>query len=492
MKILKNKFATIALIAVTIFAAQVGTLTSAFAADAPTDLSITVEKMGNWNVFAYRVCNNGPTDVIAFTVENTFTNFSVTQYQNVIFAETTANSSNIDLNTGDWTGQMTSGQCVEVFVLGNVTGSIGQNLDMTSTITSATLSDSTENVDTNIGDETATTPASSIIEQADLAMETRLLTEGTITSGMTVRYELQVKNIGVGDYTTIDAFNFGQPQIYVLMPAGASFVNLIDSNTGDILDIDSCFPVGNIEDQLPGSGYTGVIQGCQLAINSGDILPSGSSYKFELQVLTTAGFVSGDTEVFGISIGNDENTILYFARLSLGEDFLATPINNIFRLTFDDTSLVPTINPCAGQGAVVSTSSACFTISFNKSIFGDSFTIDDLVLTGTGTIDSLTRVGANEWTVVISGLQLGSQVTLTLSEAAIQDLSAIYNGTQVLGINTIRYGETTSTTPKANSASGTLANTGNDSDWGTPFGLLFAGLILLGLSKKKNKLSHTA
>jgi hypothetical protein len=168
---------------VTIFAAQVGTLTSAFAADAPTDLSITVEKMGNWNVFAYRVCNNGPTDVIAFTVENTFTNFSVTQYQNVIFAETTANSSNIDLNTG-WTGQMTSGQCVEVFALGNVTGSIGQNLDMTSTI-AAQLSDSTENVDTNIGDETATTPLRRLLNK-QTAMETRLLTEGTITSGMTV------------------------------------------------------------------------------------------------------------------------------------------------------------------------------------------------------------------------------------------------------------------------------------------------------------------
>jgi hypothetical protein len=470
-----------------IFTIQVSSLMAAHAADTPSDLQIVAKKYADWNVFSWRVCNNGPSTVTAFEVTNTYEGFAPTSFKNLIFSDTSATSSTIDSVDGSWTGTMASGQCVEAFVLGDVTGNNGDSFSMTSTITSATLSDASANVDPTPGNDSDTSDAATIGDEADLVMATRLLTTGAITSGQNVSYEITVTNEGAGDYVFDPSSTFGNPQIYFLMPEGATFVDLIDTDTGDVLDVDFCFPVGDIQTQLPGTVYSGLIQGCQLVHNSGTTLPSGGTYTFEIEVLTTSGFVSGDTEAVGVIIGNEEDTVDYFEVLSGGGEFLSTPIDNIFRLTFDDTDLIPTINPCSGQGEVVEVDEACFTISFNKDIYGPSFTEDDLVLTGTGTISDFTQLEDNLWEIRVTGMTFGSTLTVSLAEGGILDLSAVANGTQVLGVNTVRYGAETTDTPTdtttdtegdtaGTTATGTLPSTGSNTD----VTFVAAALLILG------------
>ena len=64
-----------------------------------------------------------------------------------------------------------------------------------------------------------------------------------------------------------------------------------------------------------------------------------------------------------------------------------------------------------------------------------------------------------------------STFKIEIIEGRIKDLSAVLNGTQVLGINTVRF------------ESDTLPATGKHVDWITPILLLLAGFTLLKCMK---------
>lgn len=506
MNFAKRKSFMLCLIVMCVFSMQLISMTGAHAltaspqADDPTDLAIYVDSQGLYHSLFYQICNNGTTTVTGFTVNNVFDGFTPTEYIRSIFTNPgSTGPGTINSSTGEWTGgQMLAGECLGVVIVGTRTAGAGQTVSFSSTITQATLEDDSINVDTNPSNDTSSLTSPTLAEDPDITLGTRLLTSGTITPGEHINYELSISSIGLGDYY-IDPGHFGgdEPSVYFLMPTGASYVNLTDTNQSDILDItdpdNACQDLGDINNFGPSFDiYDGNVIACHFNVNSGDYLPTGNSYTFNLELIATSEFESGTTQVRGVVVGGDPDTTLFFAAETKGEDFFGLDSNNIVHLTFDNSELIPTVNPCAGQGTTISVNDACFTISFNKDIYGPSFTADDLVLTGGGTISSFAETSTGVWTVHVTGMTPGGTLTVSLAEGGIQDLSAVSNGVQVLGINTVRYQTTTDSTGTTSgsssgstSANGTLAQTGKHVDWFTPVILLIIGLGLLQISRRK-------
>ncbi len=117
--------------------------------------------------------------------------------------------------------------------------------------------------------------------------------------------------------------------------------------------------------------------------------------------------------------------------------------------------------------------------------------MDDIVVTGSGTASSLTKVGDNLWELRIVNIGLGQTANISLNTGGIIDLSAVQSAARVLGITAIRYEiavaqDTTSDTLR--SASGTLAETGtSSSNMLTALTLMFTGFALLLTSKYRKK-----
>ncbi len=86
-------------------------------------------------------------------------------------------------------------------------------------------------------------------------------------------------------------------------------------------------------------------------------------------------------------------------------------------------------------------------------------------------------------------MTLGGTLTVSIAAGGIQDLSAVSNGVQVLGINTVRYATTDGAAAGTTSAKGTLAETGKNIDLYTPLFLLIFGLMLLINSRRKKVIS---
>lgn len=493
MKSIAKKLTIFALLALGIFVVQVSTIATSFAADAPTDLNVYVMSFEHDHALQYRICNEGPTPVSDISVTNDFTNFAPTEYLYFFFSSQATNPGTVDSN-GNWSNGLLEGtnapggnQCLYILVNGTATGGLGSSIGLTTTVTSATLEDSSANIDTNTANDSYSYISNPLTPEADMALDTRLLTTGEITAGQDINYELTISNHGPGDYVK-DALNSDDNvTVFFLMPAGATFNSMDDTDTNDNLDIMGCFAFGSIHQFGPQMAqYDGDVEGCAFGIHSGNTIPSGASYSFQANVHTTTDFVSGETHIGAMLDGGDAGTVEYINAVLHLQNFFELDSNNINNLTFDATDLIPTVNPCAGQGTTVSVNDACFTISFNKDIYGPSFTADDLVLTGGGTISSFAETSHGVWTVHVTGMTPGGTLTVSLAEGGIQDLSAVSNGVQVLGINTVKYETPSSGTPSGStSANGTLAETGKNVDWITPVLLLLLGLVLLKWSRKK-------
>ena len=92
-------------------------------------------------------------------------------------------------------------------------------------------------------------------------------------------------------------------------------------------------------------------------------------------------------------------------------------------------------------------------------------------------------------------MTLGGTTTLTIDPSTVEDLSAVQNGTQVLGINTIRFAAVTASTDGSgntgtvNSAGiTTLPKTGKNIDLLTPLMLLIFGLGISKFMARKKEL----
>jgi len=492
----------IALIALTTLA------TSAFATDPPPitpqgtsgDLSIGVASVAGDRAFAALVCNNGTDDVIEISFDINSTNYDIGTGVALPpgFAGSNAPSSgNFDTNTQVWTGTLMGSdsalaatpdplptpQCVAIGFVGDVTGPVGQTITFTAEILSSTLGDSTPNVDPNDTNDVASMTTPPIALDPNLVLETRLLTSGEITNGTPVSYELTIKNTGAGQFVN----DGGNPMgVYFILPEGTTFVDVTDEDLTDNLTVSTCGSQGNVgsgPQRLPAfAGYDAELAGCQVIPTSG-FVPAGASYKLKFNMIANGPFSTGDTEVIAILVANDKDSILLqLAMFTPSTDPFNIDNDNFVYLGFDGSELRATVARCAGIGDVVTSNTACFTMSFNKTIFADSLDPTDLVVTN-GEIDSLTRVGNNLWEIRLKNLTPNQVVSITVSPTNdILDYSAVIAATQVLGINTVRY--EVAADAAATRAQGSLPDTGFDLQVLVSALLLIgSGLVMLRFSK---------
>ncbi len=478
-------------------ALQFNSVNVTYAAPGSADLRVDAGAAYFGAVLIAGVCNDGDETVEEFQLNiDSTTNYNVTSMvvNPVIEAggSTAVDPGVIDPDTGIWTGLVQMGQCVVIILEGEVTGELGQDIEATFSVASSTLEGGTENVDPNSANDSAIMTPYEIVPLPDFAVQTRLLTQGEITSGTEVSYEVIYHNVGEGtvpvDHEMINTISF-------VVPETASFVGVTDSDPDDniVVDTDFCFPVG--DPSVLGAGLAaieGTLVVCMLQ-RLGEIGP-GTSFPFEFQMMATDDFVSGEVNVYIVGAGQDADTLrLQIASYNGVDPFdEATGTNNAAVLTYDNDDLIPFINRCPGQSVTTTTGNGCFRVSFNKLIWEPSFEQEDLVLTGGGTITGFTQLDDFTWEVLVSNIAPGSVVTLTLVEGGVLDYSAVVNGTQVLGENVIRFdvdanssgGNNNSDGAAAGSAvAGTLPATGADLVWKSALTLMLLGAGLIRVSR---------
>lgn len=476
-------------------AVQFGVLSPASAA-ADTDLTLSGARgMGNQGI-QFQVCNNGPTSIKEIEFGISMTNATISEISVSIFGNGASDLGSFDLNTLTWTGEVAASECIPLLVKLSETGNLGDVVTTSISITSATQVDDTVNTDTNPGDETLALAPYTIGELADIDVDARLATTGTITPSSTVEYELTLQNIGAGQYNDSGFFILA-----FVLPPDAAFDSFEDGDVGDSLDVDSCASPGTVGDLgFPGlSAYNSrVIVVCDLTADGGVLPADDTVYPFTVSIVAGPSMAGGTADVIGIVEGNDLDTLELFRVLIQGGDPLTMSNNGIFHLSYDPSALSTTVARCAGQGETTNDGTGCFTLTFNKLIYAPSFGEDDIDIDGNGSIDSLTQLDEYTWQVNISGIALNSTVTLLLNLNQIQDYSAQQNSTQVLGINTIRYELTNNSSGSGSgntqggtsgTVSGSLPTTGSTSGYEIFVALVLigSGLGALGLSRVKTK-----
>ena len=501
-------------------AMQFGFLTAANADPTYTDLSLkvnsnlTVVPPGaylDFPQFNLQVCNLGTETITSFSLAADFTNFDFDKFiyspQDTFYdgpdsfdEASTPGSINDD---GVWTGVIESDQCIGFYPRGTIGEIPGVQITDTFTIISSKLTGNVTNIDTNPSNDSASGYTVDITDQlSDLALTTRVLTEGTITPSTTVSYELNISNVGnIAD-------TWGGAGLYVLVPAGVTNVQFSDGDINDTFSINTCEPMGMLSDMLPSGSppfADAEIYGCEFQ-NTLSTFPAGASYKINMSMTAGASFSSGQSQVVA-AVWTDTNE---FDSARAGTEFLEVlqglpkTSNNLVQLVYDSGALAVTVNRCNGQANPTPVDDACFTITFNKPIWAPSFEIDDLILNGGGTIYEFTQLSDTQWRIKVNGMTLDGTVEVLIVGGGVIDLSAVPNDVHVLGENTIRYstapaptpvdqstngnstGTVNGTTAGTKSAVGTLAATGTNVDWQSPAMILLAGICLMLISRRRS------
>lgn len=478
---------------------QFATITTASAA-ANSDLQIqSVSRRFANEGIQFQTCNNGPTTIKEITFNISSTNVVFDEAVTSIFDYQPTDLGSIDSDTMVWTGTMEASQCMTILAKATETGNVGDTVTTSVTIASAVQADDTVNVD-NSGNETGTFPDYTIAPLADIKTEAHIATLGEITPTTVVDYELNVTNIGAGQYVDEgDLFLFG-----FVLPPDATFDSFSDENTSDALDVIDCDSPGTVGDlHFPGLvAYNDrVIVLCNLSADGGVLPADNTVYPFKVSIVAGNSMANGIADVVGLLEGNDLDTLRLFITLSNNLDPLSVTNNSVFHLDYDPSDLTATVSRCAGQGETTTDGTGCFRLEFNKDIYAPSFGVDDINLGGNGEVDSLTQIDDRTWELRVKNITPGSTLTFLLNLNSIQDLSAQQNATQVLGINTIRYetgssgansstGSTSGTAASGNSASGTLATTGASTTTTAVAAILLiiVGLAIAIVNKKKLKL----
>jgi len=483
---------------------QLGTIGFAYAGE-PTNLSMWASRDFANQAVQFQVCNQGeePIKEIVFDIDST--NFEFDSIFVSPFNTPPADSGTFDFGTMTWTGLLnpvlTDGEpdeCIAFIATGNETGNLGDTVTTTLSIVSSVQGDDTVNADPESSDDSTVLDSYVITELPDLAVDSHLVTTGDINSDSEVEYQIDVSNQGAGDFFATDFFIFA-----FTLPEGASVVSIEDLDPSDALIAGSsnCQPGGviGVDIQLPGLGAFAGRQVVLCMLQAvGNILPANDDvYSFRVKIVAGAALASGEADVTAIIEGNDPDTGKLFKVIASGADLLESvtedPINNFAYLSYDPEALQVTINRCPGQGETTSDGTGCFRVSFNKKIVASSFTASDLNLGGVGSVSEFDQLDDYTWEVKVSGIQPGQTLTLLIADVSIQDYSAVQNGTQVLGINTIRFADSDSTDNGSDSgannqttAQGTLARTGSSSDlMPVALMLLIIGAALALASRKR-------
>jgi|GEM_PF-2368766 len=374
---------------------------------------------------------------------------------------------------GEWNGTLEAGQCIVFRATGPITGNLGDTVSWTVNLASSTLTGGEPNVDGNLSNNEMTISAP-IAETGDLAIQTRLMTPGEIADGSNISYEVEVQNIGAG---TITDSLIG---LYYILPEGASWIGITDLDVQDDLVPLGCVNNGPVAAQAPSlSAYSGDVIQCGLQGPADGITP-GSSYPIRLDLEASEGFVSGETEVYGVALsGNiqEPDSATFVMEIQSGRDPFRLGMNNIMHLVYDNNELQVTINRCEGIGENVSEDDACFTVEFSKPVWAASFDVNDLVLVGGGNVYSFVQDSSTKWTVRINGMTPGGTLQLLLGAASVSDYSAVSNGVEVLGENMVRYTTGSGDSPNGNEETvAVTTNNGTSSNSGSASKLISAGI----------------
>lgn len=447
------------------------------------------------NSIRVQVCNSGDKAVTSFELTKTFEYISgLTLVLNTEISSAT-NVGTYNSTTDIWNGTIVNGDCIFFDVDGTVADLDGVESTFQTNIVSATTDSGNDLAEEEYGNSERS-ETFTIAHTPDMTVSSRLLTTGPITPGSNVTYDMELTNLGQG------AYRDGYFYLYLVLPEGTSYTGLTDPDTHDNLDI------ADSNDEEIG------VQSCQLVAEdisamgppfeerhnplvmcmllSQEPFMPGDAHNIHLTITTSDAYTSGTTSFIGFLMNNEPDQQAFFEAMEQGDDpFLMTGNNNLFWWTYDTSALTVTTNLCEGQPNPTIINDACFTIIFNKPIHAPSFTPDDITIAGGGTIYSFIQDSPTQWTIRLSGLTFGQESTLGITYQTIQDLSAVLN-TQVLGIQTIRYGQLTSTTASPDMgniaqlttrAGGELAATGTN----TQLTIYAFVLILTGLALQKSR-----
>ncbi len=484
----------LSVIILSVLAFQFSSVASVFAAPGSADLRIDfISKVYAGTVHEILVCNDGDETVTSIDFDVEMTNFNLLLPFVAVAngTNTTSVDGTIDTDTIVWTGVMENTQCLSVMFQGEETGAIGENTTFDVDIVSSTLEGDIENIDPDLSDNSISHGPSEIVLPPDLGITTRLLTQGEIEVGTNVEYEVIISNVGPG------ALDAGGMNVSFVVPTSASFEEVIDENLDDELSLNMCFELGPPSVVGPGlSDLDGTIVVCLLN-RSGALLPD-TSYAFTFSMTATASFVSGEVSTFANVTGEDADSALIQRDISAGINPANGGYNNILLLPYNNDELTVTINRCPGQSFVTTNGSGCFRVSFNKLIWEPSFTVDDLILSGGGSITGFSKVNDFTWQVSVSGIPLNSTVSLSLEEGSVLDFSAVTNGTEVLGENVIRHeveqsggSDTTDGNTDSGTASavGSLPATGTNTVAPNALAILLIGLGIQIVNRFKKTLN---
>lgn len=507
------KYLAVMAVAISVMGFQLGSLTAAHA-DGGADLQVTTRMNFANTAIEFTVCNAGTSDVTEFVVDLDLTGFELYLGLNLPDNDYSPNPDNggdagtFDFDTMTWSGYLEyevndethHNRCVYLGFSGHTTVALGDTAEVVGSVVSSTLSDASPNVDPDSGNNSDTVTPFVAALDPDIAIETRLKTSGEITASSHVTFEATVKNIGEGFYQYT-----GFTLVGFIMPDGSTLDSVTDADESDALrlvmtgdpgeEVPYCFSPGRAENLGMASlaDYTGDIVVCFLETTAD--LPPGTSYPLEINITAGATFAAGTAEVVGLFEGNDPDTLELQVQLIAGIDIFQSGNNNIVNLSYDPQALRVTVSRCPGQGAVTSTGSGCFRVTFNKLIYADSFTADDIDLGGKGVVSSFEQLDDYTWEVNVAGMTAGQTLALLLGADSVQDYSAVMNNVQVLGENTIRFeaiddGSDADDATNKTTANGTLAATGLRSfDMQTPLFLLILGSALLFAARKKKTIS---
>ncbi len=414
----------------------------------------------------HSICAFGYGEITTFSLNHELNNMEILQYEIAIPDQFNTATDLGSIANGVWTGRLNNNQCVGFNLVVSISGEVGEEASVTTSFVSSSFSENEYNVDPNATNDSAE-KTMDIVIAPDISVATRLMTSGEIHQGSNVSYEVDFMNIGAG------ALYEATVGLFYVLPEGATFTGIEDLDPSDILSltdpVNSCTSLGQVEDLGNAYlSYAGEVIRCDLISSTGNI-PAGSSYPFTINMTASESFASGSTEVLGVALslsGGEPDSADFLFAITRQQDAFSLATNNISHLIYDGNPLVVTVNPCAGQGAEVTVDLACFTVSFNKPVWGPTFTAEDIVFEGTGTLTNLVKDSSTQWTIYVSGMEPGETLRVLLNESGVWDYSAVSNGASVLGENVVRYalaGESSKQTNKSNGSGTSERATGNTS-----------------------------
>lgn len=212
---------------------------NAFAAPGSADLAVDLNLNAYGRIAWFTVENNGDETIESFSFDFTVENADLISHFSSISETTATTPGTINFTTGEWVGELGNGQRLTFGLVLDVTGNNGDAESLDVEITSSSLLGGGVNIDPNSSDDSS--GDSWVIEDApDLSVSSRLLTPGTITTGTEISYELSIANVGQGSLVTSE-----KTDLYFLIPAQASFVNLTDLDPSDGVTLDgACMDMG--------------------------------------------------------------------------------------------------------------------------------------------------------------------------------------------------------------------------------------------------------